>query len=362
MLNTMKVDSTLLSIPLDECKILHPKLKDTFQVRLINTTTGDFEDFKKYKGNKLEITKEDTKDGTSYHFAINKQYYYPSKGVQETRLYLSFLANSKHMKEGYFKGISKHTFKNFHERIMDMEVFEAPYSSFKNARYSDTDICFDSKCKPDDFQDLIDNFRNSFLADKKTCFHSINTTKNKGFWTPTYRKPRDQASPKLPFMKGYHKETELIYHSSEFFKKHLKYQDFKDLARMEFQVKNSDHKKSLGLSKKKTFWDFLNSDLQLVASKIAKRYIEKPKFKRISKMTNLDLVQQDMIRELLDCGVSPAKIKGFYDREDVSRMARKRLLEKWHELYSQNDINAVIEAKNDVSQTVFEFLDIKKRD
>lgn len=357
----MKVDSVLLSIPVDECKLLHPDLKDSFKYQKINTNTGEIHDIKNHKGIKHEITKDETKDGTSFHFGLNKQWYYPKDSSKEERIYLSFLCNSKHLKSLYFKGITRETYKVFYENIMQLKVFNTSYETFKKARYSDIDICFDFPCKIDDFSSVIENFKNSFLEEKMIYFHSVFNTKNAGFWTPTRKNPRFQADVKKPFMKAYHKETELIYKSNVFAKKYLNYQDFKDLARMEFQVKNSDHKRSLGLTNKQTFWNFLNSDLKIIASKIAKRYTEKAKFKKDTNMKPNDKVILDLIRLSLDHGALPSSIRQIFDRTDVNRMAKSRLLEKYQDLYSKNDLNAIIEAKNETSSNIFDYLDIKNK-
>jgi hypothetical protein len=347
-----KVDSCRLSIPLNKCTILNQELLDHFTDLRINESTGEQTALKKFKG--VPYTQK-FDDGTSVKIWIEPQISY-NKTTKEryTENYITLLVNSKHLKGEYFKGITKDTLPQLHAYMMSLNVFKCAFKDFSNARYADVDICFDFQCDEYNFKILKENIIKSAL--NPIYFHTTNQSDNSGIWTPTKRDPRKQATPTKPFIKFYSKEKDFLFNSTTFANTYFREIEFKDLVRFECTIKNTAHKKRLGLDKIPTFSSLLNSDLQFLGKRIFSEYFIKPKFVNKTNLKPMDKVVIDMMNELIEMGASRTKIQDFFNRYDVSPKARQRLLEKYNELYESDVINKKKLEANQVSKNVFEFL------
>lgn len=349
-----KVDSCRLSIPLRQCEILNKELQDHFTDIRINKTTGETTQIKSYSGIPYKFQYD---DGTSVKIWIDKQISYNKETKQRySEEYIILLANSKHLKQHYFKGITKDTIKLHYEFIMALDVFKCSFDNYSKARYSDIDICFDFECSEDNFSILEENILRSAL--EPLHFHTSNKDDNSGIWTPTRKDPRKQATPKKPFIKFYSKELDFLHNSTQFAKAYFKHKDFKDLIRFECTVKNNAHKRRLGINKMPTFIEFLNSDLQLLGKQIFSEYFKKTKFVKSTDLKPMDKVVIDLINMNIDLGATKTQIQNLFDRYDVNPKARQRLLKKYHELYSNETINKKKLEANQISRNVFEFLGV----
>ena len=347
-----KVDSCRLSIPLNKCTILNQELLDHFTDFRLNQDTGEQITIKEFKG--VPFTQK-SEDGTSVKIWIEPQTTY-SKDTNKvsSENYITLLVNSKHLKGDYFKGITKDTISQVYAYMMSLKAFKCTLNSFKNARYADTDICFDFKCDEYNFGILKENIINSAL--NPMHFHTTNKSDNSGIWTPTKSDPRKQATPTKPFIKFYSKEKDFLFNSTIFANTYFKEEDYKDLVRFECTIKNHAHKKRLGLNKLPTFISFLNSDLQFLGKAIFSEYFKKTKFVKKTNVKPMDKVVIDMMNELIELGASKTKIQDFFNRYDVSPKARQRLLEKYNELYDAETLNKKKLEANQISKNVFEFL------
>jgi hypothetical protein len=351
---SLKVDSCKLSIPLDKCSILNQNLLDHFTDISTNLNTGEQTELKTYKGKPYTQSFE---DGTSVKIWIEPQITFNKETKNRfTENYITLLVNSKHLKKLYFDGITKKTLSPLHAYMMTLGVFKCSLSSFKNARYSDVDICFDFVCNETNFGILKENILASCI--NPLYFHTSNTSENSGIWTPSRKDPRKQATPKKPFIKFYNKEFDFSFNSTKFAKSYFKESEYKDIVRFECTIKNTAHKRRLGVDKIPTFWAFLNSDLQSLSQQIFKEYFEKPKFVKDTNLKPMDKVVIDMINSLIDKGASKMEIQAIFDRYDVSPKARQRLLEKYQELYSLDLINKKKLEANNLSKNIFQFLGV----
>jgi len=350
-----KVDSCRLSIPLNQSEILNKDLQDHFTDFRVNEDTGEQTEITKHSGIPFKQTFE---DGTSVKIWIEPQMSYDKETQKRySEDYVTLLVNSKHLRKRYFDGISKDTLKPLYEYMMSLKAFKCSYNAFKNSRYSDIDICFDFKCNEDNFAILKENILRSAL--NPIHFHTSNKEDHSGIWTPTKKDPRKQATPTKPFLKFYSKEKDFQYNSTKFAQKYFKHSQFKDLVRYECTIKNTQHKRRLGVDKLPTFWSFLNSDLQFLGKTIFSEYFKKAKFvKSNTNIKPMDLIVIDMINDLIDRGATKTQIQNYFNRYDVSPKARQRLLKKYNELYSQELIKKKKLEANQVSRNVFEFLGV----
>ena len=354
-----KIDSCRLSIPLKQCSIINQDLIDNFTDYRINETTGVTETVKSYKGLPYH---EFFDNHTSMKIWINNQITYNKQhdnSYQED--YITFLANSKHLETDYFKGITKETFDKLYNFIMSLDVFQCSFDTFKQARYSDIDICFDFKCDETKFARLKQNILKSAIDTKD--FHTSNKFDNSGIWTPTKKDPRNQATPAKPYIKFYSKDIDFTYHSFKFANKYFKPEDYQDLVRFEATVKNYQHKRRLGLHNKSTIWDLLKTtDLRNLIQSIAMPYFKKAQYINNQNLSTMDKLLIDNINKLLKYGCPVNEIYSMYNRFDVKPKARQRLLQKYQDLYSQDLINRQkIEADN-ITSSVFEHLGIQEPD
>lgn len=200
-----KVDSLRLSIPLRNCTIINPQLQDAFIDVRTNENTGEQIILKSHNGIPFELKYE---DGTYVKIWIDPQITYNADtNTRSSENYLTVLANSKHLHTDYFKGITLNTLQPLFNYFMSLNVFKCSYKSFSTARYSDVDICFDFKASQSNFTDLKLNIIASCL--NTAYWHTTDLEDNSGIWSPTKRKPRDQATPTKPYVKFYDKQKDM---------------------------------------------------------------------------------------------------------------------------------------------------------
>jgi hypothetical protein len=354
----IKVDSGRVSIPLIECEILDTNLIDRIHTQHTNTDTGEIigEVFKHGQPTILE-----NEDGTYLKFWKENQFFYKD-GQKIPTLYITFLINSKHLKQRYFEGINADTLKDIHAYILSFNIVSFSYQSLYNSRYNDTDICIDFNSTVQQFDALKSNLK--ALTTKPTAWHTATNKNNSGIWTPTKEKPRDNAKPTTPFLKFYSKEEDFTYQSIEFATAYLQPEQYKDLYRVEATVKNSEHKRMLGLTKVKTFGEFLNLDLQLILQMIVKNYFEKITTVTLKEngLTPIDKLIIDLLNIAILKGATKEELYSLFNRKDISRQARISLIEKYHKYTQLDNFNREKLEANSTTKDLFSYLgiDVKK--
>jgi hypothetical protein len=354
----IKVDSCRISIPLVECEIIDTNLIDRIHTQSTNTFTGEIikEAIKHGEPTVIENT-----DGTFLKFWKENQFFY-ANGVKTPTLYITFLINSKHLGKRYFEGITQHTLKDIHRYIESFKIVSFPFSSLYNARYNDTDICIDFSSTASEFEALKENLKK--LTIMPNNWHTAKNKNNSGIWTPTKDKPRENAKPSAPFVKFYSKEEDFTYQSTSFALTYLNQEQYKDLYRIEVTVKNSKHKEHLGISKVSKFGEFLKLDLQLIMQDIVKVYFEKEKrlMLKENNLTPTDKVIIDLLNLAISKGANKEELYKLFNRNDVSREARKTLKEKFHKYTSLDEFNREQMELNTTTKDVFSYLgiDVKK--
>ena len=351
-----KVDSFKLSIPLKDCTIINSQLTEVVTTIKYIEDTAEVVNTTKKKGEPIVIN---TDDGTSFKVYLDNQINY-SDGKRFTEPYLTVLVNSKLLKKDYFKAITKDTFKDLYGYVMSTNTFSCSFEVFKTARYSDLDVCFDFKSTKDQFRNLNESLKRSFI--KPNLLHTINKSDNLGMYTPTKKAPRQQATPSKPFIKFYSKELDMKYNSKDFALAYLKESDYKDLYRFECTISNSKHKQRLGLDKVKTIWQLLHQDLQSICRDMIKEYVEKTIIAKKTTMKPSKEIHLNFIQALIEHEASLEVIRECFtlDPSIHNRPTRKAYKELYYELISDDKIDLENIELSSETNTVFNFLGLSK--
>jgi hypothetical protein len=350
-----KVDSARLSIPLSECEIIDTNLIDRIQVLTTNIETGEVINEKGQNGTPTIL---ENSDGTYLKFWKESQFFY-HEGKKIPTLYLTFLVNSKHIKELYFNGITLDTLPVLYDYLMSFNVVRFAYDSLLNSRYNDTDICVDFNCTHEGFNALKKAIKS--LTKRPELWHAATNQKNNsGIWTPTKNDPRKNATPKSPFVKFYSKHEDFMYKSHDFAKAYINPELYSDLYRIESTIKNADHKKYLGISQAKTFESFLNLDLQLLLQQLVNEYFisDNKLLMKSGELTPMEKVIVDLMNALTEKGATNNELFKYFDRNDISRQARISLKEKYHKLTSLDQFNRDLLESNSSTKDVLSYLGI----
>jgi len=277
------------------------------------------------------------------------------KSSQVGEQYITLLLNSKHLHKNYFKGITKDTIREIYEYIMSLEVFKCDYKTFVSGRWSDLDICFDFEGTDIEFDVLKKNILNS--VKKREYWFERKLKNNNGLWSPTEREPRKNSTPTKPYVKFYSKDLDFRTKSKLFAQTYLKEEDYENVLRYEVTIKNSEHKRRLGLDEYKSLGDLLNrSDLRVLCGVMFREYVEKPKRLVDTSESPTDKVLIDLINECLSKGVEITVIYDFFDRYDVIDRTRRNLIKKYHELMDNEKIKQEKIKGNDLTSFVYHYL------
>lgn len=348
-----KVDSARLSIPLKDCQIIDTNLIDRIQIQTINADTGELISESAKRGTPTII---ENSDGTYLKFWKENQFFY-SEGKKVPTLYITFLVNSKHLTKNYFDGITIDTLPQIYEYILSFNIVHFEYKHLLNCRYNDTDICVDFITSQDSFKKLKTSLKNQSLT-PQLWFEAKNQENNSGIWTPTLKDPRDNSTPKKPFVKLYSKHEDFSHKSTDFSSKYFTLDSYKDKYRIEATIKNADHKRHLGISNSKTFGEFLKLDLQLLLQQIVREYFVK-EYSFIpsnSELTPTDKLIISLMNELIQRGANKSELFTLFDLKDISRQARLKLKEKYHKLTALDEFNRKELESNSVTKELFSYL------
>ena len=350
-----KVDSTRLSIPFDECEIINTNLIDEIRSEKLNLDTGEVISSDVKTG---IVIWEEKRDGTTIKFWVDNQFSYID-GIRTAKEYITFLVNSKHLKERYFEGITINTLPEIYDYLMNLGIVKFSYESLLNSRYNDTDICVDFNSTPEQFNVLKSNIK-SMSSHSELWFTATGQKDNSGIWTGTKRKPRESATPGKPFIKFYSKDEDFNGKSLKFAESYISPDLYSNLFRVEATIKNSKHKSHLGISSAKTFGAFLHLDLQLLLQQLVKEFFisEKKLVMNSGELTPIEKVIIDLMNELISKGSTNSELFAIFNRSDVSRQAKGILKEKYHKLTSLDEFNRKQLDLNSTSKDVLSYLGI----
>jgi hypothetical protein len=232
-MRTWSIDSLRIRIPLVHCQILDIELNA--MQHLISNSTGEILE------SKLNTKRFISTTGITTTISVTKE------PTQWNRLdyHVVILTNSKALKEDYFRGISKSTFRKLYDYIISLGVVKFSYQAFKEAQCTDIDIKTDISCT----DSVMKSTFKVFTSNSK--LHAEMNRGVKAKWTKTnkmiqYNQRKNTDFMKAPFLKIYAKTLELEFNSGEFVLNHLT-EVPKDTWRIEFTIKNKKHLNNLNL-------------------------------------------------------------------------------------------------------------------
>lgn len=242
MLEKIKIDSFKLLVPRNQVTYIDPGFCEKYQ--RMYPDTGYIEDY-----TNLDKFKVHEKDGIKTRIAL-----FHAKEGKQSQDYIVFQCNSKMLKEKYLDGITSKTYEILYDYLMKLKIAFTPLESFMHSKATDIDFCYDEQVEPEEMTEAIGQV---YKRVKPTCHKYVGKPFRKKDNIGIQFNKREKATPAKPFCKIYHKTIELDNHSFEFANAHLKNVNYENIGRLEWQLKNTNHRKSLHL-RSQTFHDFLH--------------------------------------------------------------------------------------------------------
>ena len=227
------IDSLRIRIPLSQCIVLDSEL-NTFQ-HLVSSQTGEILE------SKLNTKSIRTSTGISTHISITKELI----SWNHFELHVVMLVNSKVLKQDYFKGITKSTLKQVYQYIMDLNVVQCSFESFKQAQCTDIDTKTDISSTDSEMKATF-KVLNAGSKEHKQMDRGVKSSWSKGNKMIQFNKRQNTDFLKAPFLKIYAKTLELQFNSGEFVLNHLTEIPM-DTWRIEYTIKNKKHLNTLNM-------------------------------------------------------------------------------------------------------------------
>jgi len=234
--------------PLDDSPVI-----DSFKIRIplprveiIDHTINAHWSKVTEEGEVLEEGQENKKvyeyKGIKTRFGIESQ----RDGEGRVYDYLTILVNSKTLKARYFEGITEDNVQVVYDYLINLKCVDFTLTSFLEGHCTDMDFKQDGKTDEE-----------TYKRSKRQFSQTTKLTKYKGDGIQVFSKKTndgvqwsDRRTTKYmtsPYLKYYHKETELLHHSKEFYSTYLQEEDVLGRVRMETTIKNKDHFRRLGV-------------------------------------------------------------------------------------------------------------------
>lgn len=324
MLFTSKIDSFKLRIPERFVQIVNPTFLERYQKVYIST--GQVEDEIKLDNHKVNI-----QNGITTR--IGRAFF--AKGdLMEVDYY--FQVTAKMLCENYLQGINKQNIKEVYDYIIALKIVYIDYDDFLNAYITDVDYAYDVYCEPKTLQIIIPKLERAVPLDNRAY---IDKTFTKDDNIGISFNKREKATNTHPFIKIYHKSIELQYKSREFAEAYLSNQDYENITRLEFTIKNKKHRQYLKLKANRLI-ELLEVDLliidEIVTSSIKKYYMknEVSRNKTVAddstNYTDLFIMSlmEDLINKGYDINDFKNKLKMFPDSTKVEQKKKLRFNKK----------------------------------
>ena len=230
----ISVDSLKIRIPYDEkiVTITDPNFFDVWY--WFNPQTGDYT----HSSENRPIYKQVQKMGYSIDITYkNRQI----GGVTKPFLYFNLLG--KMLKKDYLEGITSDNVRSIYDEIMDLGICRFSFDTFLDRSYcTDIDFKRDYHTANSEFKKQLSLLVNS----SKVSNRSTGVSRHKGGLTWNKRAKADKNHP---FCKIYDKGLEMdLPKNQEFKEAYFLDEDFQDLKRIEFTIKDASHLSSLGIS------------------------------------------------------------------------------------------------------------------
>lgn len=322
---TVKIDSLKIIIPMAEVQVIDGKFNQEYtNIKLyptgevLETPNRDIKQFCSSNGIKVKIE------------VVLVKYGFVSQLGFKGEEFLVFQPSSKFLKENYFDGINLDNLPVIYNYLLNLNIVHFSYESLLQARFADVDFCIDYPMSLDEFRAINKNIEYNVLQELK---HLVEPFLN---YTGLQFNKRERATPTRPFLKFYHKSTELTNNSNEFYNEYLKDNHSEIISngvgRYEVTVKNAKFKKHYKIESM-TFEELLNIPYESVKN-MFKRFLPNYLYKSIrqKKMatTPTETIHLNCINQFIQDGKSEQEImhlmlKGI--EEKMSKSRSKKLLQ-----------------------------------
>jgi hypothetical protein len=233
----VKIDSFKVIIPMNKVDVRNGKLNQPYVNIKLYESTGEL----------LETLNRDTntysdKKGIKIKLEVCRIKFdnVGQKGFTGEE-FLIFQPSSKLLEKIYFDGINLDNLPLIYNYLINLNIVHFSYESFLNARFCDVDFCIDYPITVEEFRQSNTNIELSVLEKLKLLVKPFDKHTGLQF------NERERATPTRPFIKFYHKSTELTQKSNEFYCEFLKDNYFNEInsgiGRYEVTVKNAEFKK-----------------------------------------------------------------------------------------------------------------------
>jgi hypothetical protein len=208
----------------------------------------------------------------------------------ENRKFIRFVITSKFLKSRYFEGINKGNIKLIYELLMQMQIAYFDYDTFLNSYIADIDICIDMKLNINQQKEVKKQYTLRVLLKLQRYIQQLKNVTNLQI------NERTKATEAKPFIKFYNKHQEFEVRSKTFKERYLnEYEKIlsEGVYRAEVTIKNSKHRKRIGLSECNTLAKLLDLDQSFLSKlhrTVLSEYIEP---KNIIRVKGEDLTPND---------------------------------------------------------------------
>ena len=319
---TVKIDSLKILIPFLDCKIVSPTFMQEWQ-KLYDGELLDIDEPIKF----VESSKVSDVNGIKTKISVVKRKMNFADKKAEGTDYVCILVNSKMLKQKYFDGLNAENIADVYAYIIALNVVYFSFETFMSAYYTDVDYCLDFEITAENFTLFTNEVKARILPESMHYLKQFKTAENLGLQI----NEREKATPTKPFIKFYHKTTELLNHSKEFYSAYLqgcKAEILKGIGRMEITLKNAKFKKHYKYEIGKTLAELLNAPLEQ-ATTMFNAYLPNytTKNKRamsVQELTHGQIRELGYIRKLIQYGESKQQIINDAIVEMPNRMAKSR--------------------------------------
>jgi len=244
--------------------------------------------------------------------------------------FLVFQPSSKFLKENYFDGINLHNLPLVYDYFISLNIVHFSYESLLNARFADVDYCIDYPMTVEEFKISNKNIQYNVLQELKHFVKPFDE------YTGLQFNERERATPTRPFLKFYHKSTELTNNSkktknpNEFYHTYLK-ENYSELilygiGRYELTVKNAKFKKHYKIESM-SFEELLNipSDaIENMFKRFLPNYLYKSTRQKKMATTPTETMLLNSINRLIHHGESEQEIINLMLNTIEEKTARSR--------------------------------------
>jgi len=245
--NDISIDSIDVKIPFDKVNVLDQNLLHCWE--RVNTGTGDIA-----KNSKSSPSTLFDNNLYSIVFKVKHEPFKDLKGETTTKPYLVILLTSKVLHSNYLQGITKDNSEDVLQWINDSKIVKIQDDDFYlNSRCSNIDTKIDFNLDDDDddwhsfLSSIIQVVRPSKLSDIGYRKFTYQSDDGKKHTNGIYLGSQKGLSVSRPFVRMYHKTLQLYQMNRSFVEAYLNDSKLVKNYRIEMNIKNKKHLKSLSI-------------------------------------------------------------------------------------------------------------------